>query len=91
MLDMGFEPQISQISQIILKSYIPPPEKRQTLLFSATFPRQLENLCQKFLHKTTKIEIEFQNPPSLIKQQFTFVPEESKRKALLDCINTANV
>lgn len=35
MLDMGFE---MDILKIVLKSDMPPKEKRQTLMFSATFP-----------------------------------------------------
>lgn len=30
---------------------MPPKEKRQTLLFSATFPDQIQNLAQDFLRK----------------------------------------
>jgi ATP-dependent RNA helicase RhlE len=54
MLDMGFAPQIENVISFL-------PEKRQTLLFSATFPQSIQKLIQKYLknpesvitHKTT--------------------------------------
>lgn len=39
MLDMGFEPQIRKIVQ---RMDMPPPGARQTLLFSATFPNEIQ-------------------------------------------------
>jgi ATP-dependent RNA helicase DDX5/DBP2 len=42
MLDMGFEPQIREIF-----SYI--PANRQTLLFSATWPKEIRSLASEFL------------------------------------------
>ena len=40
MLDMGFKPAIDKIL-----TFVPPPAMRQTLLFSATVPRELKNIC----------------------------------------------
>lgn len=39
MLDMGFEPQIRRI---VLEDNMPPLGKRQTLMFSATFPKKVQ-------------------------------------------------
>lgn len=39
MLDMGFEPQIRRIVQ---KDSMPPAGCRETLMFSATFPREIQ-------------------------------------------------
>lgn len=39
MLDMGFEPQIRKIVE---QTNMPPPPGRQTMLFSATFPREIQ-------------------------------------------------
>lgn len=39
MLDMGFEPQIRKIVQ---QMDMPPPGVRQTMLFSATFPKEIQ-------------------------------------------------
>jgi len=47
MLDMGFEPQIREI---IENHGMPPAGKgRQTMMFSATFPREIQNLAEDFL------------------------------------------
>ena len=45
MLDMGFEPQIRRIVQ---QSDMPPKERRQTLLFSATFAPEVIKLRLSF-------------------------------------------
>ena len=39
MLDMGFEPQIRRIVE---QMEMPPPGARQTMLFSATFPTEIQ-------------------------------------------------
>ena len=49
MLDMGFEPQIRRIVE---QDNMPPPGKRQTLMFSATFSDQVQESAQEFLDKT---------------------------------------
>ena len=43
MLDMGFEPQIRRIVE---QDNMPPPGKRQTLMFSATFPKEIQMLAR---------------------------------------------
>ncbi|CAK9194396.1 unnamed protein product [Sphagnum troendelagicum] len=50
MFDMGFEPQITRIVQNTRPD-------RQTVLFSATFPRQVEVLARKVLTKPLEIQI----------------------------------
>lgn len=44
MLDMGFEPQMDQIMKCM-------PAERQTLLFSATWPKSVQKLAAKYLKK----------------------------------------
>mmetsp|Transcript_58629 Transcript_58629/g.110308 ORF Transcript_58629/g.110308 Transcript_58629/m.110308 type:complete len:561 (-) Transcript_58629:78-1760(-) len=44
MLDMGFEPQMEQIMKKI-------PAERQTLLFSATWPKSVQKLARNYLKK----------------------------------------
>lgn len=46
MLDMGFEPQIREIVE---GSDMPGKDIRQTVMFSATFPRQIQQLARDFL------------------------------------------
>ncbi|KAI8143938.1 P-loop containing nucleoside triphosphate hydrolase protein [Fennellomyces sp. T-0311] len=47
MLDMGFEPQIRRIVQ---GEDMPDAQNRQTLMFSATFPRDIQMLARDFLN-----------------------------------------
>ncbi|CAD6266457.1 unnamed protein product [Miscanthus lutarioriparius] len=53
MFDMGFEPQITRIIQNTRRD-------RQTVLFSATFPRQVEMLARKVLIKPVEIQHGYQ-------------------------------
>ncbi|CAK9250473.1 unnamed protein product, partial [Sphagnum jensenii] len=46
MLDMGFEPQIRRI---VLEDNMPRTGDRQTLMFSATFPKKVQELARNFL------------------------------------------
>ncbi|KAG1652403.1 hypothetical protein FOA52_004583 [Chlamydomonas sp. UWO 241] len=50
MLDMGFEPQIKEVM-----SNLPP--KHQTLLFSATMPREIEDLANGYLNKPVTVKV----------------------------------
>ena len=50
MFDMGFEPQVMKILANIRPD-------RQTVLFSATFPRQMESLARKTLSKPVEIVV----------------------------------
>jgi ATP-dependent RNA helicase DDX3X len=54
MLDMGFEPQIRRL---VLKSGMTPKEKRQTFMFSATFPTKIQLLASEFLRAYTWIAV----------------------------------
>jgi ATP-dependent RNA helicase RhlE len=50
MLDMGFAPQINRIIDQI-------PKYRQTLLFSATMPPEVEALARKYLRKPVVVQV----------------------------------
>lgn len=50
MMDMGFMPQLRRLFEII-------PNKRQNLLFSATFSERVEHLAKEFLAFPVKVEI----------------------------------
>jgi ATP-dependent RNA helicase DDX5/DBP2 len=46
MLDMGFEPQIQQIVALL-------PQQRQTLFFSATWPKEVKSIAAQFVVNDT--------------------------------------
>lgn len=71
MLDMGF---IDDINKIIQKL----PPKRQTLLFSATMPKEIKHLAEKILHNPVSIEIAITKPADKIKQYAYICHEEQK-------------
>ncbi len=50
MMDMGFMPQLRKMFEVI-------PNKRQNLLFSATFHEKVERLSREFLEFPVKVEV----------------------------------
>lgn len=76
MLNMGFIEDI----ETILKEV---PEIRQTLLFSATIPRQIQNLAQKFMKNPEFISIKAKEMTAeTIEQHFIEVQERQKVEVL---------
>jgi ATP-dependent RNA helicase DDX3X len=82
MLDMGFEPQIRQIVE---QSGM--PSERQTLMFSATFPRNMQALARDFLRDYVFIAVgKVGSTSQNIVQQVMSVEEDEKRSVLLDLL-----
>mmetsp|Transcript_18864 Transcript_18864/g.30961 ORF Transcript_18864/g.30961 Transcript_18864/m.30961 type:complete len:596 (-) Transcript_18864:746-2533(-) len=52
MLDMGFQPQIKAIM-----SYVEPNQKPQTLMFSATWPKEVQQLAAEYLNHNKTVRI----------------------------------
>lgn len=64
MLDIGFEPQIRKVFPFL-------PKKRQTLLFSATFPKTIERLTREYMSEPAKLTIgRVSQPGTDIEQSF---------------------
>lgn len=85
MLDMGFEPQIREIVE---RSDMPPTGQRLTLMFSATFPKQIQELARDFLHDYVFLAIGRVGSTSQnITQKIVWVEETEKRSFLLDLLN----
>ncbi|WP_187981091.1 ATP-dependent RNA helicase DbpA [Pseudomonas oryzihabitans] len=63
MLDMGF---IEAIADILSQT----PARRQTLLFSATYPEGIERLAQDYLRAPLRISVESQHSDTQIRQRF---------------------
>jgi len=86
MLDMGFEPQIRRIVE---GEDMPGPGQRQTMLFSATFPKEIQRLAADFLHDYIFLTVgRVGSSTELIAQHVEYVQPDSKRETLLDCVNT---
>ncbi|KGE16476.1 DEAD/DEAH box helicase [Paenibacillus wynnii] len=76
MLDMGFMEDIQSILKLV-------PEERQTMLFSATMPSNIQRLAQQFLKNPQHISvIPKQISAPLIDQAYVEVPERQKFEAL---------
>ncbi|CAF1008863.1 unnamed protein product [Adineta steineri] len=85
MLDMGFEPQIREIVE---RSDMPSTGQRLTLMFSATFPKQIQELARDFLHDYVFLAIGRVGSTSQnITQKIVWVEETEKRSFLLDLLN----
>ena len=78
MMDMGFMPQLRDILEVV-------PNKRQNLLFSATFPQRVERLADEFLLWPTRIEVTPEGTPvKSVAQYITRVPNiQTKINAVL--------
>ncbi|WP_404396476.1 DEAD/DEAH box helicase [Idiomarina loihiensis] len=72
MLDMGFIHDIKKVMKLI-------PEKRQTLLFSATFSSEIKALAQQFMQQPKLVEAARQNAAADTIQQRVY-PVDKKRK-----------
>ena len=63
------------------KDTLPPKGERQTLMFSATFPKQIQSLASDFLHDYIFLTVgRVGSTSSNITQRFEYVPEDAKGK-----------
>lgn len=80
MLDMGFIHDIKRVIKLV-------PQKRQNLLFSATFSDEIRTLAGSFLVNPEYVESERRNTASeLVKQYVYNVDRERKRDLLVELI-----
>ena len=78
MLDMGFIHALRRIAKHI-------PLKRQTLLFSATMPKDIEEIAATYLHNPVKVQVAPPGKPAeKIVQGVHFIPNGDKAKLLED-------
>lgn len=86
MLDMGFEPQIRRIVE---GEDMPPTANRQTLMFSATFPRDIQMLARDFLKDYIFLSVgRVGSTSENITQKIEYVEDIDKRSVLLDILHT---
>ena len=81
MLDMGFIHDIRRILPML-------PQKKQTMLFSATMPSEIATISKKLLHSPIRVEV---TPESsvvdTIKQRVCYVEKEKKIDTLVNLLN----
>lgn len=80
MFDMGFLPDVRRIVKAV-------PEKRQTMLFSATFPPDVELLAQQALTQPQKISMGIIKPAHTVAHALYPVPQHLKTKLLIELLN----
>ena len=81
MLDMGFIHALRRIAPLLKKS-------RQTMLFSATMPKQMEELAGAYLSDPVRIEVSPPGKPvEKINQGVHFVPQGEKADLLISYLD----
>jgi ATP-dependent RNA helicase DeaD len=84
MLDMGF---LEDIERILKET----PEEKQTLLFSATMPKQIQNLAERFMSDPELVKIKAKEVTSpTVKQIYYEVNERDKFEVLCRLLDVDN-
>ena len=76
MLDMGFLPSVRRILQQV-------PAERQTLLFSATFPDEIETLAKKSMRRPERVTLGLSRPVHTVRHALYPVQQQNKLSLLL--------
>lgn len=85
MMDMGFLPQIRKVLAQL-------PRKRQTVLLSATMPKDIRALADRFLNDPVNIAVAaVSKPAERIDQSVRFMAPNEKRDALAKILSADNV
>lgn len=81
MLDMGFIHDLRKIAQVL-------PSDRQTMLFSATMPKQMNELAQSYLRRPIRVEV---SPPGKaadkVTQEVHFIAKAEKAALLIEMLD----
>lgn len=83
MFDMGFLPSVKRIISML-------PAKRQTVLFSATFPREVEELASSVLHQPKRVSVSINRAASTVSHALYPVPQHLKTNLLVELIKKHN-
>ena len=79
MFDMGFLPSVKRILKYV-------PAQRQTMLFSATFPKEIEELAQQALSQPKRISLGLSCPARTVTHALFPVPQHLKGGLLLSLL-----
>lgn len=82
MLDMGFAPQLNEILKYL-------PETRQTSLFTATLPKNVQKLAESYLNNPEKINVgRVSLPVASIRQSIVQLKGKEKDDRIIDELNS---
>ena len=79
MLDLGFIHALRRISQLV-------PEDRQTLFFSATMPKQIQELVGKYCRNPVKVSVTPESTTAERIDQYLFMVQQDEKQTLLEMI-----
>lgn len=79
MLDMGFQPSLDAIVEQL-------PHKRQTLLFSATYPDQIQTISKRIMNDPVMVHVASTHDKSTIQQHFFKVNSDKERMTALQLL-----
>ncbi len=85
MLDMGFVHDVKRVVKLL-------PQKRQTLFFSATFPKEIQELANSMLHHPVKVEVApVSSTADTINQSIYFVEKDDKLDLLIHILQDSTL
>ena len=85
MLDMGFIHDVKRVIALL-------PQKRQTLLFSATMPKEIAALAETILRNPLTVAVSpVSSPVEVIEQSVYFVDKVNKGRLLIDLLADAAI
>lgn len=86
MLDMGFE---VQIKEIVEDHNMPGKDSRQTMMFSATFPEEVQNAAQSYLHDHLMVVVGKKGSPAVtVAQMVEKVEKDQKKERLIEYLDS---
>ncbi|MEZ5017101.1 MAG: DEAD/DEAH box helicase [Flavipsychrobacter sp.] len=85
MLDMGFIHDMKRVLQLV-------PQKRQTLFFSATMPKEIQSLSDSILTNAAEVKVTpVSSTVEVIQQSVYFVDKKEKRKLLVHILKDRSI
>jgi ATP-dependent RNA helicase DbpA len=79
MLDMGFLEAMQSIIALC-------PKRRQTLMFSATYPAEIKKCCHEFMHNPKEVHVDMKHTQQEIEQCFYEIENKANKFALLKAL-----
>ena len=79
MLDLGFIHALRKISELV-------PDDRQTLFFSATMPKQIQELVGKYCRNPVKVSVTPESTTAERIDQYLFMVQQDEKQTLIEMI-----